>query len=235
MDRRHFIKICGASAALAGLQARAGRLHAAGLNRYARVKLTDGAGQAVKASRLASDEAYVFHYPYKGTPCFLIHLGQPSAKDVSLSTAEQERYVWPGGVGRNGEVVAFSAICAHRLAYPDKAASAITYSSGHSNVAGRSGAIVCCVHRSVYDPAQGAKVLSGPAPQPLASVRLEYEPESDELYAAGIYGGDLFERFFLSYKRRLNAEHGPGVAQQEVTGTAEIRRLSEYARSLIRC
>lgn len=236
MDRRHFIKICGASAALATLQAgTAAPLRAEDLRQYARVRLTDEAGNPIKASQLSTEEAYVFHYPFKGTPCFLINLGRPAAKGLTLPTQEQGDYVWPGGVGGQGQIVAYSAICAHLLSAPSRATSPITYREPGGKGGQPSGMIVCCTHNSVYDPAQGAKVVSGPAPQPLAAIRLEHDPQSDELHATGVYGGTMFDRFFLVYRRYLTATYGSSAGQQEASETAKTVRLSEYSRTLAKC
>ena len=76
------------------------------------------------------------------------------------------------GAGRN--VVAFSAICAHKLAYPTREVSFIRYQR-ESSATSSARVIHCCADHSVYDPAQGARVVAGPAPQPLAGIVLEYD------------------------------------------------------------
>ncbi len=230
------MKICGASAALATLQTGgAGPLRAEDLRHYGRVKLTDEAGNPIKAGQLTTEEAHVFHYPFKGTPCFLINLGRPAAKKLTLPTQEQGEYVWPGGVGGQGEIVAYSAICAHLLSAPSRAASPITYREPGDKSGQAPGMIVCCTHNSVYDPAQGAKVVAGPAPQPLAAIRLEHDPHSDELYATGVYGGTMFDLFFTVYRRHLAATYGPSAGRQEASEAAKTVRLSEYSRTLAKC
>lgn len=235
MDRRSFIKVCAAAATMAGIEARYMGTLRAETRTYQRARLVDGAGNPVKAGNLSAAEAYIFHYPYRGTPCFLVRLPGEAGKDVSLDTEAAGSYQWPGGVGPGGSVVAYSAICAHQLAYPSKSGSAIRYAATKSEAAGRSGVIVCCAHNSVYDPAHGARVLRGQATEPLAAVALEHDPVSDELFAVGMMGAEKFDEFFRAYKRELIEAYGPGVSRQESTEQVEVVPLSAYAGSTIEC
>ncbi|MEQ1661014.1 MAG: (2Fe-2S)-binding protein, partial [Hylemonella sp.] len=118
MDRRQFVETCSTSVAC--LTA-AVALPAFGADAkpkaYARVLLTDEFGDPFKASQLKPQTNYVFHYPFEATPVFLLNLGKP-AQPQPLSTKTKESYVWPGGVGPQRNLVAFSAICAHQLVYP---------------------------------------------------------------------------------------------------------------------
>lgn len=211
------------------------QVQATELTSFARVKLMDAQDQPIKASALGDTDAYIFNYPYASTPSFLINLGKPAADGNKLVTRDGNEYAWRGGVGANKSIVAYTAICAHQLAYPTKDVSLITYNSNKSEIAGRSGVITCCVHNSVYDPAQGAKVLSGPAAGPLSAVALEYDAATDELYATGVYGGTLFDDFFKVYKTQLNAELGAGTAKELVTATAKTVPFAEYSEMRIQC
>ena len=235
MDRRSFIKICSAVAVTGTLspcfvrQAQAAELAA-----FARVKLVDAQGHAIKANTLSGTDAYVFNYPYVSTPCFLIDLGK-SASNNKLIGSDGAEYEWRGGVGSNKSIVSYNAICSHQLAYTGKDVSLITYNTQNSEIAGRANVITCCAHNSVFDPAQGAKVLSGPATGPLSSIALEYDPATDELYATGVYGGLLFDDFFKAYKIQLNAELGPGKAKELVTNTAKVILFADYTKTRIQC
>jgi arsenite oxidase small subunit len=238
MQRRSFIKVCGIAAALTGLERRLA--HAADgkeLGPFARVRLVDDRGRPLRAQELSDRDAYVFRYPYQSTPCFLIKLRRPAAA-ATLTTEAQQRYDWRGGAGPDRTIVAFSAICAHQLSYPSKFASAINYYS-RSDPDTRSGPgaglIMCCAHGSIYDPSQGAKVVAGPAPQPLAAVTLEYEPASDGLYAAGVIGGAPYEGFFKAYRAELLSDYGPGVARQFVEGTAVAVPMPAYTKTQLHC
>ena len=73
--------------------------------------------------------------------------------------------------------------------------------------------IHCCGDNSRYDPLQGARVIDGPAPQPLAAVLLEWDAGSDQLYAVGTRGGEMFDTFFEKYATKLELETGSSRAQ----------------------
>ena len=81
--------------------------------------------------------------------------------------------------------------------------------------------IHCCSEHSQYDPAEGGRVLAGPAPQPLAAILLDYDAAADELYAVGTLGGEMFDEFFAKYEFRLALEHG---GQREGAGRGHVRR-----------
>lgn len=235
MDRRSFIKICSAVAVTGTLSpCFIRKTQAAELMTFARVKLVDTQGQTIKASTLNGTDAYIFNYPYVSTPCFLINLGK-SASNNKLIRSDGAEYEWRGGVGSNKSIVSYSAICSHQLAYTGKDVSLITYNAKNSEIAGRANVITCCAHNSVFDPAQGAKVLSGPATGPLSSIALEHDPATDELYATGVYGGLLFDDFFKAYKIQLNAELGPGKAKEIVTNTAKVIPFADYTKTGIQC
>ena len=46
---------------------------------------------------------------------------------VELKTENGSTYEWPGGVGAQRGIVAYSAICSHRLTYPTRQISFISY------------------------------------------------------------------------------------------------------------
>lgn len=237
MDRRRLIKICSVTAALAGIQGGAlNSANSAELKEYKRVKLVDDKGQAIKVKTLSTEDAYVFNYPFKGTPCFLINLANKPVAGERLATDNGE-YVWEGGVGPEDRVVALTAICAHQLAYPSKEHTAISYYPPAKNPdAQRSGLIVCCEHGRVFDPAHGGKMIAhNKVTQPLASIRLEYDAGKDELYATGAYGAQRFDDFFKAYKQELIEEYGAGVAKQEAADSATVVLLSKYSAIRDRC
>jgi Rieske Fe-S protein len=232
MDRRRFVKLCTGSAAwlAAGMRdARAGSY-----TDFPKVRLTDAQGAPLKAAALANDEAYVFHFPFRSLPCFLINLGKPASGPQEL-TSESGSTTWPGGAGKDKSIVAYVAVCTHQLSYAAKDGSEIRYVAGNSALAGRPGTIVCCAHDSVFDPAKGARREHGEARDPLLSVRLEYDSADDALYASGLAGTQLVERFFNTYKRELISEYGPGVYKEPVRDTAAAVPLSKYAASVGNC
>src|SRR5258706_5917672 len=125
MQRREFIKFCAASAAATGAPvaiAEDARPHF-----YTRAKLVSESGAPLRARAVPAQRNLIFHYPYAGTPCFLLNLGRPAKATARLATADQRGYEWHGGVGAQRSIVAYSAICAHQMAYPTKEISFISY------------------------------------------------------------------------------------------------------------
>ena len=235
MDRRSFIESCtGGAAGLAAAAAAATAWAApARPKAYPRAMLVDERGDAVRASQLKPLANYVFHYPFEATPVFLLDLGKP-ALPHALSTRDRDGYAWPGGVGAKRSVVAFSAICAHQLVYPTRDVSFISFRKTRAQRGVQDGLIHCCAEHSQYDPARGARVLSGPAPQPLCAVLLEHDANADTLTAHATLGGELFDEFFRKYEMKLSLEVGPR-ARAAVTGTTVVRELEKFCRNTVQC
>ena len=230
MERREFVKLCAASAAsLAAPGVRADARPRA----YERAKLVDEKGAPLRAREVPANRNLIFHYPYAATPCFLLNLGRPVRARAVLRTADQTSYEWSGGVGPQSSIVAYSAICAHKLTYPTRDISFISYRADKTPGNRFSSVIHCCSEHSQYDPAQGARVLAGPAPQPLAAILLDYDPSSDEIAAVGTLGGEMFDEFFGKYAFRLQMEGGD--AHAAVRGTCLVRPLENYCRQQVKC
>jgi arsenite oxidase small subunit len=231
MHRRNFVFACAASALAASLRPAPAD---AAPRRYARARLVGPDGKPLGARAVPANRNLIFHYPYAGTPCFLLNLGRPTLESAVLRTAEARTYQWPGGVGAGHSIVAYSAICAHRLTYPTREISFISYRDEKSAGSSFAHVIHCCSEHSQYDPAEGAKVVAGPAPQPLAAILLEYDPASDGIYAVGTLGGELFNEFFNKYEFRLALEYG-GNARAAVTGSCMVSELEHYCRQQVKC
>ena len=233
MERRSFL---GACAALTGAAlAQAAETPDAPPRLYARVLLIDEHGAPLRQAALAPHTNYVFQYPYASTPCFLLRLGSAVQSGASLRRRDGAAYAWRGGIGPERSVVAFSAICAHKLAYPTREVSFIRYQRERSSTS--SGQVIhCCADHSVYDPAEGARVVAGPAPQPLAAIVLEHDPVRDELYATGTLGAEQFDAFFSQYGLKLALEYGSTAkARAAVADTTVVRELASYCRNTIQC
>ena len=232
MKRRDFVQICAATAAGAAVAPQAG---AAPLQArlYRKVKLVDEERRALRIESLQTGANYVFDYPYEATPCFLLRLDRPVAA-ADLRTEAGAPYRWEGGIGAQKNVVAYSAICAHKLTYPTKVVSFIGYRDLPSPVAGPGKVITCCSDRSVYDPAAGARVVAGPAPQPLATILLEHDARANEVYAVGTFGGEMFDEFFRKYDFRLQLEMG-ARARAEVDSSSVVRPLETYSTQWAKC
>ncbi|HTS21749.1 MAG TPA: hypothetical protein VMN79_08060 [Casimicrobiaceae bacterium] len=234
MRRRGFVSACAALGTSAGLS-RFGPAWAGTAPRlYERARLVDARGDPIKLRALLPRTNYVFNYPYAATPCFLLDLGRPVGAADHLPRADGSTYAWSGGVGAARSVVAFSAICAHKLAYPAREVSFIRFQASRSPTSDGD-VIHCCAEHSVYDPAAGARVLSGPAPQPLAAIVLDYDAEKDELAALGTVGAEQFEAFFRKYDFKLSIDYGAGRGHAPVGGRTVVRPLTEYCRQTIQC
>lgn len=241
-SRRRFIKVCSALAA--SLSASPRLLAATGdvVHHYHRVMLIDTDDKPLRPEHLNVGENYLFYYPFLATPCFLLNLGQPMTDTVTLKTAEGLRYQWTGGVGPQHSVVAFSAICSHKMSHPARSVSFINYRPNtvsffdkQHDEERRSEVIYCCSERSVYDPLHGARVLGGPAPQPLATILLDYEPRDETLYAVGTAGGEMFDKFFAAFSLRLTLEHRTTDIRRPITKTAQVMPLKDYCANQILC
>jgi arsenite oxidase small subunit len=236
MQRRDFIGACAATCALSthDLLAAASDLKP---RLYERVQLTDTGGRPLKAASLVAGRNYIFHYPFETTPCFLLNLGKPTGRDVQLKTENGASYQWSGGVGSNRSIVGYSAICAHRMSYPTPQISFISYRerSTASGTMTKPNTIQCCSEHSEYDPAAGAKVLGGPAPQPLAAILLEHDAKSDALYAVGTLGGEMFNAFFDKYEFRLAIDYASSQTRKPASGRAAVRELEQFCKQQVRC
>ncbi len=229
MERRDFIRFCAASALAAPAVAADAQPRF-----YSRAKLVDPKGEPLRAKAIPPNTNLIFHYPFAATPCFLLNLGRPAKSSALLKTAANERYEWHGGVGPARAVVAYSAICAHKMSYPTKDISFISFRAEKSARNKFASVIHCCSEHSQYDPAEGAKVLAGPAPQPLAAILLEHDPATDEIEAVGTLGGEMFNEFFGRFAFRLALEHG-GRAHAEVSGSCVVQSLDNYCRQQVKC
>ena len=243
MKRRGFVKLC--ASAVASITANAELLAAdkQQIKRYGRVVLIDPyTREPVRATSLEVGEAYLFHYPFVTTPCFLIDLGKSVTPKNDLKTRTGDDYQWQGGAGANASVVAFSAICAHQMSHPAPSVSFINYRHGEvsfrnsaDEIEQRSGVIYCCSENSVYDPANGARVLGGPAPQPLAAIELDYDADQDALYATATVGGEMFDRFFSNFHDRLVLQYGRTDIDQVLSVSSELVKLKDYTRNQVGC
>jgi arsenite oxidase small subunit len=220
--RREFLVACSAtllaSVAASPLLANTGNATKTKptIKRYQESILTDHQGEPLRASTLKRLTNYIFQYPFAATPCLLLDMG----RDV-------------GGVGKRKSIVAFSAICSHKLAYPAKEVSFIRFQAQASSKS-EAERIHCCADHSVYDPAAGAKVLSGPAPSPLAAIALEYDAKSDSLRAVGTAGTEQFDAFFAKYEFKLSMEYG-NRARDPVAKSTRLQELTQYCRNVAQC
>ena len=242
MKRRGFVKLCATVAAAVGANPDLIAQADPSIKMYERVLLVDAGGAPIDAEYLKVGESYVFNYPYATTPCFLLNLGKPTAPSAALETDSGARYVWQGGCGPQRSIVAFCAICAHKMSHPARSVSFINYRhekvsfrNSEEHDAQRAQVIYCCSEKSVYDPADGARVLGGPAPQPLAAIALEHDEHTGHLHAIGTSGGEMYQKFFDTFGFRLALEYETSDIRRPAKQVAEVVTIAEYSRTQRLC
>ena len=231
MERRDFLKVCAAGVAATSAPALAADARP---QFYSRTLLLDESGTPLRAGRIPAERNLIFHYPFAATPCFLLNLGRSARASALLKTGDNRSYEWTGGVGPARSIVAYSAICAHQLTYPTRDISFISYRAEKSARNRFGNVIHCCSEHSQYDPADGGRVVAGPAPQPLASVLLEWDSSKDEIHAVGTLGGEMFNAFFEKYAFRLEMEHGSS-GRQPVGQATKVEALDSYCKQQVKC
>ena len=125
-------------------------------------------------SDLVDNKVIYFYYPLTDQPNILVKLGTPAK----------------GGVGSDGDIVAFSQTCQHlgcSIGYVGTGDSPACDSS--YTAAGPEG--YCCCHGSIYDFVNGAKVIGGPAPRPVPQVILQVD-SSGNIWATGMTPPTIF-------------------------------------------
>jgi len=125
-------------------------------------------------SDLTVNKVLYFYYPLTDTPNMLVKLGTKAA----------------GGVGPDGDIVAFSQICQHlgcSIGYVGAGGSPACESSYSAS----GPEAYCCCHGSAYDLTNGAKVVAGPAPRPVPQVILKVD-SSGNIYATGMTPPTIF-------------------------------------------
>jgi len=224
---RHAACVAGAWLASGALPA----IAAGEVQSYARSLLVDVHGNPWPARALKTNEAFLFNYPYTASPVFIMAFAH-EVPATELMTRDGQRYAAPAGVGPNRSIVAFSAICAHKLMYPTNAISFIGLRDGQRGEPAH--VIHCCGDNSRYDPLQGARVIAGPAPQPLAAVLLEWDAASDQLHAVGTRGGEMFNAFFDKYAMKLELETGSGLRKPSGASVV-VQPAASYSKQWRSC
>lgn len=131
--------------------------------------------KAANVSDLSGGQTVTFNYPLENTPNLLAKVGEKVE----------------GGVGPDGDIVAFSQLCQHLgcvWGYVPSGGSPKCDSSYKA-----SGPVgYCCCHGSVYNLADAGKVEEGPAPRPQPQVTLEYDDSTGDIYAVGMGPPTIF-------------------------------------------
>lgn len=236
MERRNFLRLSAVSVVIAPSLI-TGKLYAEDgsmFQAFEKVQLKDAEGNALKATALAVEENYIFMYPHAATPAIMVNLASPAAKDVKLKAADGTEYIYRGGVGSKGTIVAYSAICPHQLTHPKKSMSMFQYvaTTGKTLAYDKGGVFVCSSHLSAFEPVEGGKVVGGPASEGLASIILEIDAE-DNICAVAVLGPVKFQDFFDAFKKELKKDYGRRGAKKLVKEVTEVKPLKDFSAELI--
>lgn len=172
LSRRSFLKggIATGAGVVAGSLSAIGGVQAASSNQI--TDLTVGATLpyprkvVAKSKALSASAPTAFNYPDASSPCQLIKMGK--AVD--------------GGVGPDGDIVAYSVLCTHQ-------GCPVNY-----DVA--TGVFKCPCHYSQFDAEKTGQMVCGQAPSKLPRIVLEYDAATDTVSAVAVDG--------LIYGRQAN-------------------------------
>ncbi len=171
-----------------------------GISSYPRVQLLDVDGSPLTVAKVESEysvetaDDIIFYYPLRNEPNFLLNLAPANSRAPSGSNPG----AWnvPGGIGTNGSIVAYSAICQHlgcpapAISYYPPGTCSQTFDTGPPSLNSSPNQpfyIHCSCHGSTYDPVHSAANLTGPAVLPLPQVVLEADSNGN-IYAVGENG-----------------------------------------------
>lgn len=242
MERRGFLKLSGTAAAVVvapsliteTLRAEDGAMYKS----YGKVMLKDKDGNPLKTANLVKEENYVFHYPYVATTNILVDLGEATKKDVKLKAEDGTEYVFKGGVGAKGSVVAYSTICPHAFSHVSQGTSFFKYvaTTGKTAAYATGGIFVCSSHLSAFDPKEGGRGINGPVKgkQNLAQIVLEVDKD-DVIWAVGVLGKDKFIEYFDSYKDEFKKYYGNKRKAKKLLKTpdTEVKTLKNFSTDII--
>ncbi|MEM0128696.1 MAG: Rieske 2Fe-2S domain-containing protein [Thermoplasmata archaeon] len=160
-----------------------------GLSSYPVTQLIDVDGSPLTVSAVekeysvTTNSVITFNYPLQNEPNFLINL-----KGATNEQGEPIRNI-PGGIGTEGTILAYSAICQHlgctapAISYYPPGTCSKTFQSPYGEI---NFYIHCSCHGSTYDVTNGAANLTGPAVLPLPQVVLTADPHTGIISAVGM-------------------------------------------------
>jgi len=130
--------------------------------------------KVAQISDLTPNQPVTFNYPLDNEPNLLVKLGRKA----------------DGGVGPDGDIVAFSGICQHLGCIFGFQSQGTSPQCNSSYTADRPVGYCCC-HGSVFDLTHGATVIAGPSPRSQPQVILEVD-SSGNVFATGMGPPTIF-------------------------------------------
>jgi Rieske Fe-S protein len=200
-----------------------------GIGSYPRTQLFDTDGGALTIDKVAglattsppyqgrynvtTTDDILFDYPLTNEPNFFLNLYPANGEAPSASNPGAANV--PGGIGPNGSIVAYSAICQH-LGCVAPSISYYPPGTCPKTFNGRPFYIHCSCHGSTYDTANAAANLTGPAVLPLPQVVLDTDADGN-IYAVGSMGPPV-----NGHLNTLQGGYSVGLSSQLVKDTPTI-------------
>jgi len=156
LTRRQFLKASSAMAATAGVAAVPSTAEAAAAS--GAVTLPYPSKVVINAQALQVNAPHSFTYPDASSPCTLVKMG----KRV------------PGGVGPDGDIVAYSILCTH-MGCP------VSYNADQRT-------FKCPCHFSMFDAELGGQMICGQATENLPQIELRYNAKDGSVSAVAVNG-----------------------------------------------
>ncbi|MBC8751887.1 MULTISPECIES: arsenate reductase (azurin) small subunit [Paraburkholderia] len=168
VGRRTFLKLGGGSIAATAATAFVPQVGAAATNAVdtSKTKLPYPHKPVAQLAHMAPNTPVSFAYPDAASPCVAIKMGSRV----------------PGGVGPDGDIVAYSAMCTH-MGCP------VAYEPTTK-------VFKCPCHFSMFDAEKAGQMIAGQATENLPRVRLHYDEKTGAVSAVGMEG--------LIYGRQAN-------------------------------
>jgi arsenite oxidase small subunit len=158
LSRRQFLKASGGLAAVTGgVAVHMGSAQAA-TGEAGRTTLPYKPKAVAKAVQLKDNVPVSFTFPDEASPCTLVKMGRPV----------------PGGVGPNGDIVAYSTLCTH-MGCP------VSYDAGTRTFR-------CGCHFSTFDAELGGQMVCGQATENLPQIALRYDDRGGTVTAVAVDG-----------------------------------------------
>ncbi|MGD0645821.1 MAG: cytochrome b5 domain-containing protein [Candidatus Bathyarchaeia archaeon] len=175
MERREFLKLAAAAGGAITIAAVLSTFKAATFVPKSTSTLAWPTVTVTNINQLTNLTPLIFNYPLTNTPNILVKLGVAAAN----------------GIGPNGDIVAFSAICQHlgcQYSFISPGGSPVCNSSYKAAIPMG----YCCCHGSQYDFVHGAKVIGGPAPRPVPMVQLQFNSATGNINAVSMGAPTIF-------------------------------------------
>ena len=165
VSRRIFLKVTGATA-VGGAAAVASDAALAATPDTGRTTLAYPRKAVGAVAQMKVSAPVNFTYPDASSPCVAVKLGSRV----------------PGGVGPDGDIVAYSSLCTH-MGCP------VAFDTGTNTFR-------CGCHYSIFDAEKGGQMVCGQATENLPRVKLAFDSASGTVSAVGVEG--------LIYGRQAN-------------------------------